>query len=103
MGRPRLPRVSKASAPGRMQARGCCEDSDDQDLSPRSPRALWNRPPTLGSQCPALPEATAVRVIVFRQELAQGPVHDDQGNRKLTGTIGVSPMPADWGLSLGSR
>lgn len=41
------------------------------------------------------PEAAVVGVIVFRQQLTQGPVNDDQGNGKLARLIGVSPPSAD--------
>lgn len=35
-----------------------------------------------------------VGVIVFRQQLTQGPVNDNQGNSKLARLIGVSPPSA---------
>lgn len=41
------------------------------------------------------PEAAVVGVIVFRQQLTQGPVNDNQSNSKLAGLIGVSPLSAE--------
>lgn len=36
-----------------------------------------------------------IGVIVFRQQLTKGPVNDDQGNGKLAGFAGVSPLSAE--------
>lgn len=61
---------------------------------------LW-RPPGAGGMAPPSPrtqdspEAAMVRVIVFRQQLTQGPVNDNQGDGKLAGLIGVSPPSAE--------
>lgn len=68
----------------------------DQDLD------FW-RPHGAGENVPApqdpstqpSPEAAVVGVIMFRQQLTQGPVNDDQGNSKLATVIGVSPLSAE--------
>lgn len=55
----------------------------------------WGNGSPQGPCTQVSPEAAVVGVIVFRQQLTQGPVDDDQGNGKLAGFIGVSPLSAE--------
>lgn len=55
----------------------------------------WENGSPQGPYTQVSPEAAVVGVIVFRQQLTQSPVNDDQGNGKLAGLVGVSPLSAE--------
>lgn len=85
-------RVLPAETPGR------CPPAGPGPLSTGDGGAVLTR--VVGR--PALPEATAVRVVVLGQQLPQGPVDDDQGHGELARLLGVPLLPRERGRPLGA-
>lgn len=85
---------------------GCSRQKPQDAARPQAPGLCPQATAGLSSRRvvgrPALPEATAVRVVVLGQQLPQGPVDDDQGHGELARLLGVPLLPRERGRPLGA-